>query len=211
MKNLKHLFPLILVVAIIYAITAIGCKKESPIAYIPNDGTTAKGSFQPYNCSTDTTQAASIQLLSPLTPKSWFNLGHCFTAPVQTIPTPIIYTNGDSMPVTLRIFVNQVFTGNGNKFVDEKIDEFFYYPCFHGYPTPYTRFPQKPALQNGTFTFPITFKFEKKGLYNGFINYPWAYNYDTVAFNYDAYDFGMHSATTNGYAYVRVIIKSDKK
>ena len=40
---------------------------------------------------------------------------------------------------------------------------------------------------------------------------PISYTQDTVNYNYDAYDFGMHSATTNGYAYVRVVIKSDKK
>ena len=55
-----------------------------------------------------------------------------------------------------------------------------------------------------------SFKFEKKGLYNGFINQPFTYTYDTVRYNYDAYDFGMHSQTTNGYAYVRVVIQSDK-
>ena len=207
---MKKSIPIIIAI-ILTIISLFSCKKDTLVSIPQQDNTTAKGSFQPYNCSTDTTQAASIQLLSPLTPKSWFNLGFCFTPPVQTIPNPIIYTNGDSMPVTLRIFVNQVFTGNGNKFVDEKIDEYFYYPCFHAYPTPYTRFTQKPALQNGTFTFPINFKFEKKGLYNGFINQPFTYTQDTVNYNYDAYDFGMHSATTNGYAYVRVVIKSDKK
>ena len=93
-------------------------------------------------------------------------LSFCFTAPVQNIPTPIIYTNGDSMPVTLQIFVNEVFVGPRNQFITEKIDEFFYQPLFHAYPTPTVRFPQKPALQHGTFTFPINFKFEKKGLYN---------------------------------------------
>ena len=196
------------------ALALFSCKKESLITGSDNSTLIAKGGQSgngTWNCSTDTTQAAYIQLLNPLTPKSWFNLSFCFTAPVQNIPTPIIYTNGDSMPVTLKIFVNQVFIGPSLKFVDEKIDEYFYEPVFHAYPTPVTRFPQKPALQNGTFTFPISFKFEKKGLYNSFINQPFTYTYDTVAYNYDAYDFGMHSATTNAYAYVRVIIKSDKK
>lgn len=186
------------------------CQKQevAEIASTDNTQLTARG-YKPYNCTTTTAEAASIQLINPLSPKSWFNLSFCFTPPKQNIANPIIYTNGDSMPVTLQIFVNKVFIGPKNQFVDEKIDEYFYYPCFHPYPTPYTRFPQKPALQNGTYTFPINFKFEKKGLYNGFINTS-TYIYDTVRYNWDAYDFGMHSATTNSYAYVRLVIKSDK-
>lgn len=198
---------LLLFTAIITTIL-VGCKKDN-INSINEISTpsTAKGTF---NCSTTTADAASIQLIDPLSPKSWFNLSFCFTPPNQTIPNPIIYTNGDSLPVTLQIFVNRVFIGPSNRWVSEKIDEYFYYPCFHPYPTPYTRFSQKPALQNGTFTFPINFKFEKKGLYNAFINFSGQYINDTTLYNYDAYDFGMHSSTTNGYAYVRLVIKSDK-
>ena len=207
---MKKSIPIIIAI-ILTIISLFSCKKDTLVLIPQQDNLTAKGSTTTYNCSTDTTQAAYIQLLNPLTPKSWFNLSFCFTAPVQNIPTPIIYTSADSMPVTLQIFVNQVFTGNGNKFVDEKIDEYFYEPLFHPYPTPRVTFVQKPALQKGTFTFPINFKFEKKGLYNGFINQPFTYTQDTVNYNYDAYDFGMHSATTNGYAYVRLVIKSDKK
>jgi len=182
------------------------CQKQevTEIASTDNTQFTAKT----FNCSTTTADAAAIQLIDPLGPKSWFNLSFCFSPPIQTTPTPIIYTNGDSLPVTLQIFVNRVFMRTS--WQTEKIDEYFYYPCFHPYPTPYTRFPQKPALQNGTFTFPINFKFEKKGSYNKFINYSGQYINDTVLYNYDAYDFGMHSATTNGYAYVRLILKSDK-
>ena len=196
-----------LALVMLIGLLALGCSKENVTTTQNDSQLTAKGT---YNCSTTTAQAASIQLLNPLTPKSWFNLGNCFTEPTQNIPNPIIYTNADSMPVTLQIFVNEVFVGPRNQFITEKIDEFFYEPLFHAYPTPRVTFTQKPALQHGTFTFPINFKFEKKGLYNGFINQPFTYTYDTVAYNYDAYDFGMHSATTNGYAYVRVVIKSDK-
>ena len=207
MKKITILAALLVAISMI---TFYSCTKENVTTTQTDSQLTARA-YQPYNCSTDTTQAAYIQLIDPLSPKSWLASGSfCFTTPTQTIPNPIIYTNGDSLPVTLKIFVNQVFTGNGNKFVDEKIDEYFYFPCFHNYPTPYTRFPQKPALQKGTFTFPINFKFEKRGLYNGFINQPFTYTQDTVNYNYDAYDFGMHSATTNGYAYVRLVIKSDK-
>ena len=191
------------------SLLALGCTKESTLTTKQTNQTqtTAKGT---YNCLTTTAEAASIQLLNPLSPKSWFNLSFCFTPPLQNIPNPVIYTNGDSLPVTLQIFVNKVFVGPRNQFIDEKIDEYFYYPCFHGYPTPYTRFPQKPALQNGTYTFPINFKFEKKGLYNKFINLAGTTTNDTTLYNWDAYDFGMHSATTNGYTYVRLVIKSDK-
>lgn len=201
-KNLITLAVLVLVYLL------AGCTKDDLTTQQETTSTTARA-YQPYNCTTTTAEAASIQLLDPLSPKSWFNLSFCFTPPQQNISNPIVYTNGDSLPVTLQIFVNKVFTGNGNKFIDEKIDEFFYYPCFHGYPTPYTRFSQKPVLQNGTYTFPINFKFEKRGLYNKFIN-NYTYTYDTVRYNWDAYDFGMHSATTNSYAYVRLVIKSDK-
>ena len=62
MKNLKHLFPLALVACFIYVITTIACRKESPLLISTQDSLTARGSFQPYNCSTDTTQAASIQI-----------------------------------------------------------------------------------------------------------------------------------------------------
>ena len=199
-----------LLLVMLIGLLALGCTKEN-VTTTQNDSQLTARAYQPYNCSTDTTQAAYIQLIDPLSPKSWLASGSfCFTTPTQTIPNPIIYTNGDSLPVTLQIFVNRVFIGPSLKWVTEKVDEFSYYPVFHPYPTPFTVFPQKPALQQGTFTFPINFKFEKKGLYNGFINQPFTYTYDTVAFNYDAYDFGMHSATTNGYAYVRLVIKSDK-
>jgi hypothetical protein len=110
----------------------------------------------------------------------------------------------------LQIFVNKVFIGPRNVFVDEKIDEIFYEQAI-GAPYPVTKvsFIQKPALQNGTFTFPINFKFVKKGYYNPFVN-SYYYTNDTVHYNWDAYDFGMHSSTTNSYAYVRLVIKSDK-
>ena len=184
------------------------CKKDEVTYQKDESALTSKGST--FNCYTTTADACSIQLIDPLSPKSWFNLSFCFTPPLQNIPNPIVYTNGDSMNVTLQIFVNRVFSGNGNKWVTEKVDEFFYEPVFHPYPTPVTRFPQKPSLSNGTFTFPINFKFEKKGLYNKFINCCGTYTNDTTLYNWDAYDFGMHSATTNSYAYVRLVIKSDK-
>ena len=115
---MKKSIPIIIAI-ILTIISLFSCKKDTLVLIPQQDNLTAKGSTTTYNCSTDTTQAAYIQLLNPLTPKSWFNLSFCFTAPVQNIPTPIIYTSADSMPVTLQIFVNQVFTGNGNKFVDE--------------------------------------------------------------------------------------------
>lgn len=198
----------ILTLVTVISLLILGCTKDE-LTTNPISTTTTARAYQPYNCSTTTADAASIQLLNPLSPKSWFNLSFCFTPPQQNIANPIIYTNGDSLPVTLQIFVNRVYLGNKG-WTTEKIDEYFYYPCFHNYPTPYTRFPQKPVLQNGTFTFPINFKFEKKGLYNAFINYPGQYINDTTLYNYDAYDFGMHSQTTNSYAYVRLVIKSDK-
>ena len=181
------------------------CQKQevAEIASTDNTQLTAKT----FNCLTTTADAASIQLINPLTPKDWFDLSFCFTPPIQTTPAPIIYTNGDSLPVTLQIFVNRVFMRTNWQM--EKIDEYFYQPVFHPYPTPVVRFPQKPALQNGTFTFPINFKFEKKGLYNKFINL-YGYTHDTTRYNWDAYDFGMHSQSTNGYAYVRLVIQSDK-
>lgn len=196
----KLVFLLIIVLVGFYS-----CTKENIITTTETTASTAKT----FNCLTTTNEAASIQLLSPLSPKSWFNLSFCFTPPTQTIPNPVIYTNGDSLPVTLQIFVNKVFVGPSNKWVSEKVDEYFYQPVFHPYPTPVTRFIQKPALQDGTFVFPVNFKFEKKGLYNKFIN-SWSNTNDTTLYNWDAYDFGMHSATTNGYAYVRLVIKSDK-
>jgi hypothetical protein len=194
---------------ILASIVLFSCTKENITSVQSDSQLTSKGGT--YNCLTTTAEAASIQLLSPLSPKSWFNLSFCFTPPTQTIPNPVVYTNGDSMPVSLQIFVNKVFVGPRNQFIDEKIDEYFYQPVFHPYPTPVTKFTQKPALQNGTFTFPINFKFEKKGLYNKFINCCGAYVNDTTLYNWDAYDFGMHSQTTNSYAYVRLVIKSDKK
>ena len=202
---------ILLTVAILVAITVFlfSCKKDNTTTTTQDASQLTARGYKPYNCTTTTAEAASIQLINPLSPKSWFNLSFCFTPPVQNIPNPVIYTNGDSMPVTLQIFVNKVFIGPRNVFVDEKIDEFTYYPAFHGYPTPYTRFPQKPALQNGTYTFPINFKFEKKGLYNKFVN-SYYYTNDTVHYNWDAYDFEMHSSTTNSYASVRLVIKSDK-
>ena len=203
---------ILITVAILVAITVFlfSCKKDNTTTITQDASQLTSRNYKPYNCTTTTAEAASIQLINPLSPKSWFNLSFCFTPPVQNIANPVIYTNSDSLPVSLQIFVNKVFIGPRNIFVDEKIDEYFYYPCFHPYPTPYTRFPQKTPLQNGTYTFPINFKFEKKGLYNGFINCCGTYVNDTVRYNWDAYDFGMHSATTNSYAYVRLVIKSDK-
>lgn len=193
---------------LLVTIVLISCTKEQLSQDLITTPTTAKGTF---NCTTTTAEAASIQLLNPLSPKSWFNLSFCFTAPKQNIANPIIYTNGDTtIPVSLQVFVNKVFVGPRNQFIDEKIDEIFYVQAI-GAPWPPTRvsFQQKPTLQNGTFTFPINFKFVKRGYYNPFINTS-TYIYDTVRYNWDAYDFGMHSQTTNGYAYVRLVIKSDK-
>ena len=180
-------------------IASISCTKDANLPEFTSTTTTAKT----FNCSTTTADAASIQLLDPLSPKSWFNLSFCFTPPVQNIASPVIYTNADSMNITLQIFGNRLFMRYS--WQTEKIDEYFYYPVFHPYPTPITRFVQKPSLQNGTYTFPINFKFEKRGLYNKFVN-----SYDTTLYNWDAYDFGMHSQSTNSYAYVRLVIKSDK-
>lgn len=199
----------IAVLVMLISLLALGCTKES--AQTTEQVTQKQLTAKTFNCLTTTAEAASIQLIDPLSPKSWFNLSFCFTPPTQTIPNPVIYTNGDSLPVTLQIFVNKVFVGPRNQFIDEKIDEYFYEPVFHPYPTPVTRFVKKPALQNGTYTFPINFKFEKKGLYNKFINCCGNYVNDTTMYNWDAYDFGMHSATTNSYAYVRLVIKSDKR
>lgn len=211
MKKLVSIIPLLCVCAVIYvASTLISCKKEQVVTPTEEQSTLTARAYQPYNCTTTTAEAASIQLLNPLSPKSWFNLSFCFTPPQQNIPNPIVYTNGDSLPVSLQIFVNKVFVGPKNQFIDEKIDEYFYVQAI-GAPWPPTRvtFAQKPNLQNGTFTFPINFKFVKRGYYNPFINTS-TYIYDTVRYNWDAYDFGMHSATTNSYAYVRLVIKSDK-
>lgn len=211
MKNISKIILLTTAALVAIAVLVSSCKKENEtVTTTQTSSQLTARNYKPYNCTTTTAEAASIQLINPLSPKSWFNLSFCFTPPVQNIANPVIYTNGDSLPVSLQIFVNKVFIGPRNIFVDEKIDEYFYYPCFHPYPTPYTRFPQKTPLQNGTYTFPINFKFEKKGLYNGFINCCGTYVNDTVRYNWDAYDFGMHSATTNSYAYVRLVIKSDK-
>lgn len=199
MKNFSSLVIVLLLTVL------LGCSKDDLNTDVQTSSTITNRSA--FNCYTTVDDAASIQLINPLSPKSWFNLGFCFTPPTQNITNPIVYTNNDSMDVNLQIFVNRVFMRTN--WYTEKIDEYFYQPVFHPYPTPVTRFPQKTLLQNGTFTFPINFKFEKKGLYNKFIN-SYGYTYDTVRYNWDAYDFGMHSKTTNGYAYVRLIIKSDK-
>ena len=209
MKNITKTIVITATILVAITVFLFSCKKENTVTTTQEASTLTSRAYQPYNCTTTTADAASIQLLNPLSPKSWFNLSFCFTPPQQNIANPVIYTNGDTtIPVTLQVFVNRVFMRTS--WQTEKIDEIFYEQAI-GAPYPVTRvsFPQKPALQNGTFTFPINFKFVKKGYYNKFIN-SYYYVNDTVRYNWDAYDFGMHSASTNSYAYVRLVIKSDK-
>lgn len=207
MRNLKKTVVITATTLIVLTMLLFGCKKESANITQETPQLTAKGGT--FNCYTTVADAASIQLINPVSPKDWFDLSFCFTPPITTSPFALVHRDNDTMNVTLQIFVNRIYLGNKGWTAD-KIDEYFYEPLFHPYPTPTVRFPQRPNLGPGTYTFPINFKFERKGLYNKFINFPGQTTYDTLRYNYDAYDFGMHDALTNGYAYTRIVIESNK-
>ena len=140
--------------------TMIGCKKDETASISSTER-------KAWDCTVTQDQPAYLQLLNPLTSKGWFT-GPCYPSTFDfgpTIPTPIVYSNKDTMNVTLKIHVGQVMIGPRMRFVDDQIDQSFYQyrqqPSPPTYPTVYYSCNYGP----GDYTINVNTNLSKRGLY----------------------------------------------
>lgn len=205
---MKKLISITLLLSIAVAIMT-GCKKDE-ISSISSTLTDRKA----WDCTVTQDQPAYLQLLNPLTSKGWFT-GPCYPSTFDfgpTIPTPIVYSNKDTMNVTLKVHVGQIMIGPRMRFVDDQIDQYFYQyrqqPSPPTYPTVYYSCNFGP----GDYIFNVNTILSKRGLYNAAILWPWNNpgDADTTRFNYDLHEYGIHDGRTNQYVYKAFILKSDK-
>jgi hypothetical protein len=204
---MKKLMSITLLLSIAVAFMT-GCKKDETSSISSN--LSDKLSF---DCRVTQDQPKYLQLLNPLTQKSWPS-GVCYTSTFDfgpTIPTPLVYSNKDTMNITMKIHVGQVMMRT--RFVDDLIDQYFYQykqqPSPPIYPTVYFACNYGP----GDYVINVNTTLSKRGLYNAAVLWPWspyATTADTTRYNYDYHQFGIHDGKTNEYLYTGFILQSDK-
>ena len=214
MKKLLNI-TLLLSIAVVLI---IGCKKDE----MSSTSSELTGRKAATGCTVLPGQASFIRLINPNSAAGWFT-GPCYpsnfdfsdgyTGPLE----PVVYSNKDTMNVTLKIHVGQVVVRNRG-YIDDQLDNLFCQYLYQGYPP--IAYPQHFTFDQGPgdYTVTVNTNLVKLGLTNNNIYFdyqmgvlPAGFVPDTTRYNYDIHEFGIRSAKTNQYAYSRFVLQSDKR
>ena len=213
MKTLTNIALLLTIVVV----SIIGCKKDE----MSSTSSELTGRKAATGCTVLPGQASFIRVINPNSAPGWFT-GPCYPSNFDFSDgytgalEPVIYSNKDTMNVTIKIHVGQVVVRNRG-YVDDQLDNLYCEYLYQGYPP--VAYPQHFTFSQGPGDYIVTVNANliKLGLGNNNINFDYQGGFtnltsppDTNRYNYDIYDFNIRSAKTNQYTSSRFVVQSDK-